>query len=98
MCADCSLDSETNSYPTNASTCGKSFFCAQVRRHADAPVFNENTFFESSLFLSLPACPEDLVIAVMVYPGESLTDSTIPCLFPRPCHADSLADRYLETI
>ncbi len=66
------------------------FICAQVRRHADATVFNENAPFESALWLPRPACAEDFVIAVMINLGKALPDCAFLCLFPRSCHKESI--------
>jgi|WetSurMetagenome_2_1015567.scaffolds.fasta_scaffold86950_3 hypothetical protein len=58
------------------------FFCAQVYRHTDTAVFDENPAFERTLLLAVPACTVDLVIAVMIYLREPLTDCAFPCIFP----------------
>ena len=54
--------------------------------------------FEYALQLTLPACPVNVVTAVMIHPGEPIPDRAFFRLFPGFCHEKALADRYLAII
>ena len=61
---------------------GFEFFRAQICRHTDTTVFNEHTSLKTTLLLTMPACPEDLVVAIVVDLRETFAFSTFLCFFP----------------
>jgi len=62
------------------------FISTQVRRHADAAMFDKDSTLETPLLIPLPTCAVNIIVTIMENLREPVMICTFLCLSPGSCH------------